>query len=204
MNTIVINVIIVIIIKKCTNYQQWLELLKIVKLVRSCFLITLIKNISKVSQNLKFFQKSENFPKIWKFSENLKIFQKSENLPKIWQFPKNLKIWIFKEILNLSENLKNFQKSEKFQKKNCQNLSKLSENVSNVLFQPLAGHKFQAVDYLMFQNQKVTHSLSEEWVSGKVTYWAVVELKIAISIRRFLPTFISIKYWINRHIEHPS
>ena len=31
-------------------------------------------------ENLKFFRKSENFPKIWKLTQNLKIFQKCENL----------------------------------------------------------------------------------------------------------------------------
>ena len=36
-----------------------------------------------LSKNLKFFQKSENLPKILKSSKNLKIFQKYENLPKI-------------------------------------------------------------------------------------------------------------------------
>ena len=40
--------------------------------------------IDEFSKNLRIFQKSENFPKIWEFSENLRIFRKSENFPKIW------------------------------------------------------------------------------------------------------------------------
>ena len=42
-----------------------------------------------------------------------------------------------------------------------ENFSKIVRNVSNVLFQPMAGHKFQAMDCLMFQNQKVTESVTE-------------------------------------------
>ena len=61
----------------------------------------------------------------------------------------------------MSQKFENFLKSENFQKlsivviffKNCQ---KLSENVSNVLFQPMAGHKFQAMDCLM-TNTKNTY-----------------------------------------------
>ena len=36
------------------------------------------------SENQKFFQKSEIFPKIWNFSENLKFFLISENFSKIF------------------------------------------------------------------------------------------------------------------------
>ena len=45
-----------------------------------------------VLDNLKQFQNSENFPKIWKFSENMKIFRKSKFFSKIWKFSKN--VWL--------------------------------------------------------------------------------------------------------------
>ena len=61
----------------------------------------------------------------------------------------------------------------------------------NVLFQPMAGHKFQAMDCLMFQNQKVTHSVSDSvtrspiellWTAKKyfITSLAIVRNKLEI------------------------
>ena len=76
----------------------------------------------KLSKNLKTFQKSENFSKIWKLLRNLKIVWKSNFFLKIWQFSKNLKC--FPEIC------KNCQKSVKIVK-NCKNCKKLSKIVKN-------------------------------------------------------------------------
>ena len=45
----------------------------------------------------QFNFKSQTF---WKFSENLKIFQKSENFPKIWKFSKNLNHFLKKKVTN--------------------------------------------------------------------------------------------------------
>ena len=52
---------------------------------------------------------------------------------------------------------KGFQKSYKKVPKS----SKMSKIVSNILFTLMAVHKFQPMARLMFQNQKVTYSLSE-------------------------------------------
>ena len=65
-------------------------------MVRSCFLITLIKyfkSYSRYESFWKIWKFAENLPKIWKSSKNLKIFQTFENLPKIWKSSKNLKIF---------------------------------------------------------------------------------------------------------------
>ena len=72
------------------------------------------------SRKLKFFRKSETFPKIWNFSENLKIFWKFENFLKIWKF---------------SENLKIYQKSENFSK-----IWKFFENLMRTLTYQIGVH----------------------------------------------------------------
>ena len=72
----------------------------------------------------------------------------------------------------------NFMKISKFSK-DCQKLSQMScSNQWLVIF-------FQAMNCFMFQNQKVTHSLTDS-LSDKVTYWAVRwQLKKISRLRRW-------------------
>ena len=96
----------------------------------------------------------------------LSIVKQFQNCPKL-----SKKFQILKIVRNCQkcQNCKEIQYCKKLSSifNDYQNCQKLSENVSNVMFQPIAGHKFQAMDCTsLFQNQKVT-----QWVSVSVTQW---------------------------------
>ena len=109
---------------------------------RVCPKLSKLSKIVKLSKLSEIVRDCQNCQQL---STIVKIIQNCQNCPKLTK------------IIKIVQNCPKLSKLSK--------LSKIVKIVSNVLFQPMAGNKFfQPMACLMFQNQKVTHSLSD-WVT---------------------------------------